>query len=135
MYSTLKIDNNNITTQVDIETKQNLLNFVSQFIIPNSKCLAWIADTYLHSQKHVFNLRDEIEFDYLDLEDQDSVNSPKNLELAETQTTYIEPHVVFDQNYLGGFILVSRLCCGYSRILHRLCALYIADTIVKLYIN
>lgn len=87
--------------QTPIEEKQNMLNYCLNYIIATSKSAAWMADAYIHSQKHFFNYLEQIEFTYIDHENQDSVNSPKNLALKNARGTFIEPSAVFDQNYCG----------------------------------
>lgn len=78
-----------------------MLNYCLNYIISTSKSAAWVADAYIHSQKNFFNLTEMIEFKYIDYEDQDSVNSPKNLAHRKAKRTFIEPWAVFDQNYCG----------------------------------
>ena len=79
------------------------------FVLPTSKAAAWVADVYLHSQRHTFNLRDEIEFIYLAEDGQESINSPKNIALSKAKTSWIEPSTVFDQNYCGKFFMKVRV--------------------------
>jgi Fic family protein len=93
--------------KLPIEEKQNWLNYCLLYIIGNSKSAAWVADSYLHSQKHYHNYKEQIEMMFLEYDNQESVNSPKNLALKRAKGTFIEPFAVFDQNYCGKMIIES----------------------------
>lgn len=62
-----------------------------------------MTESYLHSQKHFYNYEQQLEFYYMDHENQDSVNSPKNLALKNLKGAFIEPFAVFDGSYCGKF--------------------------------
>jgi hypothetical protein len=92
-----------LNPQTPIEEKQDWLNFVLQFVIPTNKSAAWVADAYIHSQKNYFNYRQLMEFKFLEYENQDSVNSEKNIAIRNIQGGIFEPDAIFDQNFTGSF--------------------------------